>query len=102
MAERLKGRKTLNDIWQGFRQEWRRNAAIMKTRGFWSVQLVWFVAGGIFFRLLPARQQGESWLHYALSVALICAIVLPIYFCELLTWSKWVERLLNKFRKQKP
>lgn len=102
MGERLKGRNRLNDIWTWYRQEWRRNAAIIKTRGFWCVQVVWFVAGGLFFRLLPARLPNEPWLNYSLNVALICVIVLPIYFSELLTWSKVINRLAAKIRKQKP
>lgn len=102
MAERLKGRSRLNDIGKWYLGEWRRNAAIMKTRGFWSVQVMWFVAGGIFLRLLPARPPDEPWLDYMLEVALISAIILPVYFSEVLTLSRWLNRLIDKLRKQKP
>lgn len=74
----------------------------MKTRGFWSVQVVWFVAGGLFLRLLPARPSDEPWPDYTLEVVLISTIILPIYFSEVLTWSRWLNRLIDKFRKQKP
>jgi cell division protein FtsW (lipid II flippase) len=95
-------RNIIKNIWKWNSKEWRRNAAIMKTRGFWLVQVLWFVAGGFFFRLLPGRAPDQTWTHYILSIALIFAIVLPIYFSELLTWSKAINWIIERSRKQKP
>lgn len=99
MAERLKARKTLNGIWKWKQDEWRKNVAIMKTRGFWCVQALWFAAGGLFLWILPSKPPDAEWTNYLLNQALICAIMLPIYFSEILSWSEWINRKTDKTRK---
>ena len=68
----------------------------MKTRGFWIVNVVWFVAGGFFFQLLPQREQTEDQLNYLLNQVLLFVTVLPIYFSEVLTLSNLINRALGR------
>lgn len=95
-------KKLFTEIWKKEILTWRHTAALMKTRGFWCVQVVWFVAGGFFFRLLPTKPPEVSWLNYGLNVVLICVILLPIYFSVVTSWSAGIDRWIDRIRKLKP
>ena len=88
-------KKYIQRSWQWAKDEWRSNVATMKTRGFWIVNVVWFAAGGLFFRLLPQRDPSEDQLNYLLNQVLIIVAILPIYFAEVLTLSNWSNRALS-------
>lgn len=91
-------KELLRDIWEAKKIEWRKDIAIMKTRGFWCVQVMWFVAGGIFFRLLPPKQPEAELVNYLLNQLLIIVIMLPVYFTIVLSWSGTLNRLIAKYK----
>lgn len=88
--------KHLVQIVSGVKEEWRRNVATMKTRGFWIVNAVWFAAGGLFFQLLPQRDPAEDQLNYLLNQVLLIVTILPIYFSEILTLTNLLNRIINR------
>lgn len=91
-------RKKLRDIWEAFEIRRRRKLAIMNTRGFWVVNVVWFVAGFWFSQLLPARDPIGDYMEYALNIAVIIVFFLPIYWCEILSLSAYFNRQLDRYK----
>lgn len=75
----------------------------IRTRGFWTSQVLWFLAGAYFTRLIPAQQTEGPWLSDLLQRILIVLILIPIYFDAVLNVSKrtgqLIEFVLTFFRK---
>jgi len=76
----------------------------IRTRGFWTSQVVFFLAGLYFTRLIPQQPTEGLWLSVMLQRVLIVCILLPIYFSSVLEIGTWIDKLFDftarKFRKQ--
>ena len=67
----------------------------IRTRGFWTSQFIWFLAGLYFTRLIPQQPTEGPWLSVLLQRALIVCILLPIYFSGVLTMADLIDKLIN-------
>lgn len=76
---------------------------VIKTRGFWVVNVVWFVSGGIFFSTLPHPKETGDWLNDLLAQTLIIIILAPIYWTLVQDFSeslnRFIDTILTLFKK---
>ena len=67
----------------------------IRTRGFWTSNVLWFFAGLYFTGLLPRQQTEGPELSALLQRILIAVILLPIYFSGVFQMAKWIDRLID-------
>jgi len=94
-------REFLREVWEVQKTEWRKNIALMKTRVFWIVNVVWFAAGVYFVRLLPEGAFKDSGLNRLLNDLVFLVIFLPIYFTAVLSLSGYINQAIDSFNKWK-
>jgi len=94
-------REFLREAWEIQKTEWRKSVALMKTRVFWIVNMVWFAAGVYFVWLLPEGAFKEPSLNRLLNDLVFVVIFIPIYFTAVLSLSSSLNRAIDSFNKWK-
>lgn len=67
----------------------------IRTRGFYTSQVLWFLAGLYFAGILPHQRTDSPWLSDLLQRTLIVLILLPIYFSAVLNMAKGIDKFLD-------